>query len=1837
MKQLGCRWSGAVVFVALIAFLRGTQPFANGVAAWSVTTESRGTHTFTIPIKAWGRYSLQAASEHPVAVGVADRRSGTIGRDGEIGHRNGRVDLFLDKGEYRVTVLGEKKTNGPVTVSAMPFAYIPGLKPSYLVPLKENRFSLEDLQQAGFWFEIPSDTMIYISACGRNLADLRLWRDGEWLVETDNRPFTARPRPETPLAGITLVARVPKGTYLVTCYGGPETPWAIESKEHPLSLTWGLESLAGNGIIHAAIPSRGYYQVLLAPGTSTVVVEAPDKKRLIAEVNGLTSDYSDNGWVAGDSIFAKLSAPRIALAVGTGSGMRQITVRGAPGQPFTLQTMSAPVDYLAADTVPTSYWVATLHTGNYLDQIGASGFIVDQSGAIVSLRTDTLGSDRELAKRFNLLESESMYVWVKEQGNYSITPGGTGFSWRFVRYFYNGFPADYKMPDFISGAGNVDLLPGIYRMEINPLKKGVATMVIRKSSLIGSIFSVGKALIGKTGDDNRAWNPPSPGFQFTNVMVPPRNSYTIVRNEQHPELSTIAPRRLPLNPDEPLGFWTAAGQTVQIPVKLSGKRLLTVRDARGAEVAFEIGGKRYDKGATLDGGAYSIVVAETGKEPRRLVLGAVPPERLPGAAPPSYPDEKIAALPKFPAIPPGSTAFLDIDRQSYRLYTIDVKEPGLYRIETTGRLKTKLTLRDRFANFKREAAYNGVGRNAAIIEYFLSGLYQLSVEAIDNSAGHLGVAVYRNPLQDGGALETDIDNRCFVPAFSGSGYDVKIPSGGLYRLESVGQSGNFPIRVEDKDGWPFEPTVSEAPLDLQLDKGTYRMFSLPTTQDGRRITRLTPMREAVRIRGKGPHRLLVNSTASSTWEEKKGKGPADTVPAVFTFDLPAPIAATLTISAGFTAKIYKEGNDSALIAWSGAKKVDLAMGSYRIAVRPTKKSNYAPYQLSVSTIDLIPGLSYELSRWKILGVNVGAAGVVELGSQGTLDVTAQLLDNDGKTVLAANDDGYMDWNFSISRALKPGRYFLKVESAEGAFTATRVFMRALRDTLFDSLSTVKGVPRTVRCNLARHIGVFPLGKADTGDIISFAVKGASRLGCSIEKKNAAGDDWTPIAQDHGESPSLSLPRDKRAIYRFKVWSENNMAEEAAVSYACTDARLASWSQAASELTGSAPLVGSRGRAWYKLDLAAHAPGHFRVAASSNELSAVAVSTALDSALVDESASWFASSNKYAWVEFDFEREGRYRVVLDPMILEKEKPVVMNLIGSRPRAYELPADDKTLGLVIAETDGYHPLCAAAPRQGLPTFTVGGVAVDRGMWVGQGRSATAVLPGETRRVAVWNGIASIDGTDPSARLRYYPLSLSDEGVQNPGVSTWTAKKPGARVTHCPQGQGVRLRVTLPPGSAALVVRGDGVKLLEYVDADEPLVREFYTAGGDLYLLALKPDTRFDVATFTTGNMAAEALSLTDGGWEAKLTREGTLLIPLLVKGGGQRGLFYQGAVAAIGWVGPDGILRDNLTDGDRIGAEGFIVLRHGVGRIKMNLCAGVTPESVMACKWGAPPVPVQATAIKGSMQCTLGSKASWFALTVADSQHVNLSSPLPLAAILLRDGKPVNYQEAWERFNWDLPLAPGSYVLGVHPTAGSSLEGGELTALFRPIERLSEKQPFTGYFASGESRLLSFFVKAKSQFGIGLRMNSETVQARLFDIRGNTVAQGKQQFVTLEKGTYYLWLRVPAGAEGTQCTAYLFGQEPPPNEPPENIVRWIINGAEGQRPAVSNGSDDERQPAPTPSWRQTPTDEEMQQQPQQQEGGDGGQTGETQQPNEGSSPEGQNNESSQGSAGGTYEGN
>jgi hypothetical protein len=206
-----------------------------------------GVRTAIVAVERFGRYSLRAESKQGTALAVVDRMAGELGRAGRAGSENGRLDLFLDRGEYKLIAASHPKGTGEARLDVQPFREIHPAPAVELVETKLVAEKLDDLEQASYWLHLTARREVRLEAAGRNLGDLRVWRDGSWLEGVEPDCATVQPVTGQPLWRCRIAALLPAGLYRVTAYGGAPQPWAEGSDEHPLYLRWGAPALPEAG------------------------------------------------------------------------------------------------------------------------------------------------------------------------------------------------------------------------------------------------------------------------------------------------------------------------------------------------------------------------------------------------------------------------------------------------------------------------------------------------------------------------------------------------------------------------------------------------------------------------------------------------------------------------------------------------------------------------------------------------------------------------------------------------------------------------------------------------------------------------------------------------------------------------------------------------------------------------------------------------------------------------------------------------------------------------------------------------------------------------------------------------------------------------------------------------------------------------------------------------------------------------------------------------------------------------------------------------------------------------------------------------------------------------------------------------------------------------------------------------------------------------------------------------------------------------------------------------------------------------------------------------------
>jgi len=268
----------AVVFFLVIAFIPAQTP-SLGSASFSLGGPSSTLLTLSAP----GRVSIRAASPLGVGISLVDRMEGEIARSGSGGGSDGRIDISLDAGVYRVALDDLKAAGGRASLEARTFAPANGSAPAEWPRLLEGAVttgSLQDLESASFWIEQRKDGPLELEAMGRDLASVEIWRDasyliGSWSPTEERQVETGRPM------GWLSVSRMTKaGHYLVRLYGREARKWADENGKHPFLLRSGFLRLPAGGRLDFALSAFGR-DFVLARGIDTVTATRQTKGSLV--------------------------------------------------------------------------------------------------------------------------------------------------------------------------------------------------------------------------------------------------------------------------------------------------------------------------------------------------------------------------------------------------------------------------------------------------------------------------------------------------------------------------------------------------------------------------------------------------------------------------------------------------------------------------------------------------------------------------------------------------------------------------------------------------------------------------------------------------------------------------------------------------------------------------------------------------------------------------------------------------------------------------------------------------------------------------------------------------------------------------------------------------------------------------------------------------------------------------------------------------------------------------------------------------------------------------------------------------------------------------------------------------------------------------------------------------------------------------------------------------------------------------------------------------------------------------------------------------------------------
>lgn len=1724
----GRRQGGAAILLLVGAWLLCAAVLIGGAAGAAETAPvarlepsalpARGTARTLLHIPVFGRYIVTAKSAQGVALQLVDRMRGPGPVAGRPGKKDGRLDLFLEKGDYRLRTLASPEGEGRVTLSVQRAREMNPSPAPRLVRYRLERSTLGDLQQRSYWLQIMRRQTVAVEAAGRNLADLRLWKDGNWLVDAQPRAELTTPLPGKPLNDRLLVAHLNPGLYLLTAYGGPARPWAESSPDHPLYLRFGIPELPEAGRRRFAASPFGVDRWRVQGEANFYRLELPRAEKASLNVGYYDENHPFAPASAGARISKNTVPPMAELHV-SNFGRREhlVTIRREAGKPYTLQHFFA--QHQRTFQTPGDYWVSTLRSGGGEDAIDATALLVRggwRSWRLVSDSAIALDGNRSWKRRFNLLGEATLFFHVGNKGTYAFKAEGVRADLRLEPFLVN--PSyHYRAPEFHRGELRQDLDPGNYVLTLRPVQgrngKGIVTL---------SAGPLSGGTLGVLGGSAAEISPAQRSFHTT-LHVTPRQHYRLYLNRQPGVTSGILVRRLPIDLGRALPVTQAAQETLRLEIRVPEAGTVTATAPDGSRLPFTVDGGAAQTSRVLQPGTYAFALRNDADRSVSYAL-TLAPLRLESNTPlPSLPADALKRLPAFPLLEAKKPYFFETERNQTTTLNVHVAAPALYRLESTGLLRMEGTLRTRTVpSLEREAA-NGVGRNFLIARYLGEGDYQLSVRPQGKSRGPLGVELARNTPVDGGELREGIPARRTLHAGEGLLYRFHVAKAGDYRVRAIGLDRRFTARLEDADGWPLVRPGLRADYRRHFAAGDYRLLILPQQVAARVVTLFAAVPQPRKFEGHGPHDIALDSSVTHRWMEPR-KG-ARRIPDQWRFRAPAAVTAVIDLSPGMAGTLLQEGKPVGKIVGGQTWQGKLAAGRYLLETESAQPNNRFDYRLSLRSRELVAGETRQVKAPAELTVALGSDAPFELSSFGDRDVRAKLYDRSG-TLLAENDDRANDWNFFLSNQLPAGNYRLRIEPV-GASTATTAVSLRLPPVRPEAGLTL---PARLRITDAA-VHTYPLPRVGKGRLWCFSARSKEVVGLALERR--VRGRWRTVGEQRGHEPLLVMPTVTAAAgaFRLRVWSVSRSGHPIEVA----GQQVWPAHQPESRLAGgvSLEMVAAVPRPLGVAAVDLQRPGLFALAGAPRE---VLWGTAPAQALEAPAHGRFAATGKVLWLARRFRPGSARRLKARRVVPGVGAPLALGLPPGRSAAIDLPPLRRgATQVALAESPTGLP--GIRGRGASPGMAAVGVARQSALWIRHATAPTGVLLWDATRQKVVLPVHL-------CLFRFAVRATSPLGF---GSHDLTLHALAARSFALPNGN-QRLRLALPAGVAAEVRRAaatvatfwsgstPGAFLWDRA-ADRLILYNTRARDGRIGLLTVAAapqgplrSGRFGKLHFAAGGCSELAVHLSSS--EKRAGRR------LHVDGRRVRVTAIESSGAIL--RAPDPVLHDDAR----------VLVDHGPGFVLAWL-SDPAGHTAMGGKIAPRTVSLPA-------QLTLSGPTAAVRLKMAAAGGVAVSSDIPLIVRVRRPGRPEQLRVFPDAVNLPLYLPPGATTLLFDGLTGSAA-GGQVELHRLAVESLTTRFSAKRLLAPGASRLFHFHLSQARTIGVGVKGSVDLVDCTLLNGAGKEVGRGLLQMHHLAAGDYLLRVEAPPAGDTVEVQAVVVGLHPPGNGPPPEVIRKYLRAA------------------------------------------------------------------------------
>jgi hypothetical protein len=1678
------------------------RPAAGQFSVNDLPADRDGSTLLNLP--APGRYAIRAKSAAGARIQLVDMILGPGEASGAAGHHDGRIDALLDKGVYKIRLSGAQSASGKVKLTAEPFVELDARRPTLTQGQMQNG-ELRDLSQRSYLVDVGPSAHVSIEAVGRSLQDLRLWRGNGEIVDVASQRAMVEPKPGHFMTRLRFEGAVPAGRYLVTAYGGEKLVWSDGATEQPFFLRQTSPALLAAGLAEGVIGPFG-----------SEVFEAPaeyDSFRMeLPQVTPARIEARRGSSTSRESITKSNREPVAILRLaGDGKQPARIEVAGFEGQKFQLRALRQQnrFPFQASGSHLVSIDVAGAG-GDEAPVTALLARIENNSTRVLASDMPRIGPGHAWRGKFNLRGTTSLLFEATANGLVAIGSQGPKVRATIEPALGALAPrADGRTP------GQYDLQAGFYLLVLEPLKSasGVIDVTLGQPGLAPPPPPV---------------EPVRTNISFGEQTLEKDGSYLILANTA-PTLLT-GPRVIALPADiekAPLPLWQSAGAEIAIPIRAPKEGKIVAHDARGVNVALTL----TDEKTENDSRFMTLRIGASDK-PRALGIIFLP-------EPTTNKDEKPA--PEAGRVRPVATValgrpqYFDLARDEKREFRFDLPQGGLYRIETLGRLQTKLAVGAALTPNLGESEDNGPGHNALLTTYLRGGAYRTFVTA-QESAGHLGLSVSPATLTTTTKLTSDASVRATLASGRGAVVPIEIAQDGLYRLDLHGLQFDWRARLEDPEGWPLTKPGRLTQLTQRLDKGNYRLVVLPEDVEARMYARLRRVVAPAELQGHGPHSLPFEKPQKLQWREPQAKD-QPRAPDVWRFSLRGDADIELSISEGMVGDIIKNERD-AVGKVAAARKFAgrLGAGDYRVEARSLAHDDRLDYEISLASRELQPGAPRFVDPPTALPFSIAADSIVDLTSFGDHEIVGALKDANGAVVesLQGRAD---DWNIALSRRLPAGAYMLELDelrktrrtSDEAQSDATDESGGdgdaqstddsesedesesgvELRFALLNETND-GGLPLTDSKAIAgAGAHVLTLPPTPQGSLMLVAAQSTSEVALSIETRDAKGG-WRVVGLKRGLAPiaawpatggaSVAEPDERRVV----VWSVGGGDAPIAIATRAIERPARGEGEIAME---PAPIEGLATGICVGL-AAIPSASLVNVAAPAEGLLAGSTAGRL---LQSARSGPLAPQSERLWLISRGDCKQSARV--DSFAWNGGEIALDLASGERAELPLLQAPAKQARLWLARS----------------AFAQPGLDAGRGMDATSG--AALALAGD-KPLRIWNASGA-----EGLRLALEAIDVTIAATADGGSAYGSVIAPKSAQPVTMAASDAPLTFDLAGGLAAFSAPDEAQKLAIFGDG-APISRTQFNAPAKIWLVNMtdKPlPARVSMAPGARESLSFGRIAKRFYGASGQIAYpiEGEKGDRLVVVGGqatfvGDSGLVTQGVSAPL-----DG--RGVATINYKPGLVAFWIERKG-----KSPWPAATPRAIN--------VP-QRVALEGA--------AMSFALRPRSPMMLDVESSAPAIVAFTQNGRR-ELQAFPSGVEFHHYVSAGDATLEVFSPHDGAL-AGTLDIGGAPIIEAKEglNDPVT--LAAGASALFSFETRREGEIGIGLRSDPDRTRLRLLDANGKALGEGLAQSMKLAPGRYLVEATAPNDAPLSVVRLAVIGLSPPPATPPADVVAELLEKA------------------------------------------------------------------------------